>query len=494
MPGLNVLTDPWIPLSDRPEPATFVQLLTGERDADDLNWPRDDFKVFTRLLLSALVQALMPAKDVEELGQRIRKPMRREDVMARIEGVVGDFELLPDEGVGFLQSARPTGEDAKKTGGAARFVFAPPDLFLSPTTSGAVSLPVALITLFAEQTYAGGAGRGYGSGPGGQPGALTLVDLGSVRGSLWANTLAESVDTKQKPTKRPWSNTMEPKRKRGNISLANGLFFQPRAIWLVAQDGPCALTGAPGPTVAVEGFQPKHATEKDGIWIHPCAPMELKSTGLAPVRLSRGQPAWTGLAQLLEPLSRQAKKAKDPNEGPALVLQQLWQIKPRLSARLIVLDYPGRDKAKLGSVLYERFQMSDALERATGALRALTEDAEQVARRLKDALTQAHDDQKRGGFASAEGVDRFWRETEPGFIRWLGIVGSEAPDDDAMEEADTRARATARTTAMRIFDAHVSLAEWNIGKQDRIAKARRRLRSALFQGPASGPQQKEVRA
>ena len=52
-----------------------------------------------------------------------------------------------------------------------------------------MSLPIALVTLFAEQTYAGGAGRGYGPGPGGQPGAFTLIDEGTVRGSAWANTL-----------------------------------------------------------------------------------------------------------------------------------------------------------------------------------------------------------------------------------------------------------------------------------------------------------------
>jgi CRISPR type I-E-associated protein CasA/Cse1 len=491
--GLNIVLDPWIPLNDRPQPASFAELLAGERDAADLDWPRDDFKVFTRLLLSALAQALFPARDAGELRARIERPLSKDEILDRLRPVAADFELLPEKGAGFLQAPRPTG---KASAGAARFVFAPGDLFVATAPSEVVSLPVAAVTLFAEQTYAGGAGRGYGSGPAGQPGVFTLIDLDSVRCSTWANTLATALDTKPRPTRAPWSNAAQPARKRGSISLADGLFFQPRGIWLVERSSACGLTGvADRGAVALEGFQPKHGVDKDGVWIHPCAPMQLKSTGLAPLRLTPGQPAWTGLAQLLRPVSKHSAKAKDPNEGPALVLQQWWQLKPSAKARLIVLDYPGRDKAKLGSVLYERFPLSHALERAKDELHRLTDDAETVAQRLKQALTQAHDDQKRGGFATADAVSRFWTETEPLFVRWVEIVGDLEAPDQRVEDAHTQASRGARKAALRIFNEHVALSEWHLGKQERIATARRRLVGQLFgTSSTTAPAQREVRA
>lgn len=62
MPSFNVLTDPWGPLDDgagRPARASCVELICGGRDAADLVHPRDDERSFSRMLLSALTQALL---------------------------------------------------------------------------------------------------------------------------------------------------------------------------------------------------------------------------------------------------------------------------------------------------------------------------------------------------------------------------------------------------------------------------------------------------
>ena len=178
-PSFNALTDEWLPLllaHGTTVWASPVEVLCGEKDGVDLDYPRDDFRVYARLLLSALVQALFPAKTKAELIQRLKEPLRRKDVEARIKPVLGDFDLFG--ATPFLQIQAPPKPPDK---GAAPFVFPGEDLFRSLVPLDAVSIPVALVMLFIEQTYAGGAGRGYGAGPAGQPGALTLVDPGSVR-------------------------------------------------------------------------------------------------------------------------------------------------------------------------------------------------------------------------------------------------------------------------------------------------------------------------
>src|SRR5580704_15205395 len=190
-PRFNALTDQWLPLlraDDTTLWASPVEVLCGEKDGVDLDFPRDDFRVYARLLLSALVQALFAAKTKAELMLRLDQPLLREDVEARIKPVLGDFDLFG--ATPFLQiTAPPTAPDK----GAAPFVFPGEDLFQSLVPLEAISIPIALVMLFIEQTYAGGAGRGYGAGPAGQPGALTLVDPGSVRSAAWANTLTREI-------------------------------------------------------------------------------------------------------------------------------------------------------------------------------------------------------------------------------------------------------------------------------------------------------------
>ena len=95
-PRFNALTDPWLPLVTDGSTvwASLVEILCGEQDGIDLDYPRDDFRVYARLLLSALVQALLPARTPAELVRRLDSPMRRPDVEARIQPVLGDFDLF----------------------------------------------------------------------------------------------------------------------------------------------------------------------------------------------------------------------------------------------------------------------------------------------------------------------------------------------------------------------------------------------------------------
>lgn len=492
----NALTDPWLPLLDRHGQviwASPVEVLSGEKDGVDLDYPRDDFRVYARLLLSALVQALFASKTKEELAQRIETPLSRAEVEARIKPVLADFDLFGP--TPFLQIVPPAVAPKK---GAAPFVFAEQDLFQPAVSVDAVSLPVALVTLFIEQTYAGGAGRGYGAGPGGQPGAFTLIDPGSVRRAAWANTLAADQVARKYTADgpRPWSNEKRAARPRASIGVVGGLFFQPRSIWLIpAGEGPCSFTGQATSLVRLSPFLPKSEltkkpTKGEDVWQHPCAPLAVNSQGIAAIRLNAERPAWTGLAQLLDPISKERKgKVAHPLEGPAPVLTQWKTLGQRNKRpRLLVLDFD-RDKANVKRRFFEAFPLTDDLlgKRETiDRLRTLVADAQTVERALVHALIRAHDGQKRGGFAMADAQASFWSASEAPFFAWLDAVGEDdggEAGEALVERAGGAMSQALRKTASAIFDAHVALSDLDPRKQARIAKARRRLHGELWPRP-----------
>ena len=348
----NALTDAWLPLfqgDGTTVMASPVEVLCGEKDGVDLDYPRDDFRIYARLLLSALVQALLPAKNPRELAQRLDTPMARAEVESRIRPVLSDFDLFGPKP--FLQITPPS--EAPTSKGAAPFVFPIDDLFPSIVPVDTVAVEIALLIIFAEQTYAGGAGRGYGAGPAGQPGALTLVDPGSVRAGAWANSLTlEVVKAKYAAdSDRPWSNEKRSGKPRAATGLVEGLFFQPRGVWLVpAGTGVCSFSGAFGLLVSRSVLLGKSDLSKkpsggEDLWQHPCAPLAVNSQGIAAIRLSAERPAWTGLAQLLRPLSKDRKAKKEhPCEVPAPVVTQWKKLASRSKRpRLLVLDFV-RDK------------------------------------------------------------------------------------------------------------------------------------------------------
>jgi CRISPR type I-E-associated protein CasA/Cse1 len=494
-PLFNALTDPWLPLLQADGTTTwasFIEVLAGEKDGHDLDYPRDDFRVFARLLLSALTQALFPAKTKAELLQHLATPLMRAEIENRIAPVLGDFDLFGAKP--FLQIVPP---EKLPDGGAAPFVFPTEDLFTSPSPIDAISVPIALVTLFIEHTFAGGAGRGYGAGPAGQPGALTLIDAGFIRSSIWANTLiGETVGQKYaKEDAVPWSNQKRTGTRRDAIGLVTGLFFQPRGIWLIpAGDGICSFSGKKGPLVRCSPLLPKSDLAKkaaggEDLWQHPCAPLAINSQGIAAIRLNAEQPAWTGLAQLLHPVSKHKAKKEHPSEGPAPVLQQWKTLGWRgteATPRLIVLDFE-RDKAIVKRRFFEFYPLTNTLLASTDLLellRSLVDDAQQVQRRLNKALVSAHDDQRRGGFSLREAETSFWRDSEPAFHRWLAGTASFAEWTDAaachVQEMSAGMKANIRRSAVSIFDAHVEISEFDPAKAGRIAKARRSLKADLY--------------
>lgn len=496
----NALFDKWLPVIQVDGSTVWaspVEVWAGAVDGVDLDFPRDDFRVYARLLLSALTQALLAPANAAELRTRLEEPLAREELEARLAALKSDFDLFGP--TPFLQVLPPPVPPEK---GAAPFVFGAPDLYQPAVPTAALSLPIALITLFIEQTYAGGAGRGYGAGPGGQPGVFTLIEPGSIRKSAWANTLTRENAARfyAADGPRPWSNEKRPARARTNVGLVEGLFFQPRAIYLTfAGEGVCSFTGRIGPLVKLSPFLPKSELSKkpsnsEDLWIHPCAPMAKNSQGLGAIRLKAEQPAWTGLAQLLDPISRETakKRAKErhPLEGPARVLQQWKSLSHKMRwMRLLILDFD-RDKANIRRRFFEGFQLTDDFlenQDTIEALRALVDDAQQVERTLLSALAEARADRATGGLAQEDARTAYWAASEPRFLDWLDSTGSAMARSDASSDLEIHAArermlSELRSLAKEIFDRHVSTSEFDPRKQERVAVARRRLRKKLSSG------------
>jgi CRISPR type I-E-associated protein CasA/Cse1 len=495
----NALTDAWLPLVQNDGTTVFaspVEVLCGEKDGIDLDYPRDDFRVYARLLLSALVQALFPAKNKGELKLRLEVPLARADIERRIKPALAEFDLFGD--TPFLQVVPPKDQQKKK--GAAPFVFGIADLYQPMVRVEAISLPIALVALFAEQTYAGGGGSGHIAGPGGQPGAFTLIDSGSIRSTAWANSLTlERIQGRYASDEDcAWSNVKRAPKPRASIGIVEGLFFQPRGIWLLpVGEGACSFSGRAGTLVRLSPFLAKsELTTKpitgEDVWVHPCAPLAVNSQGIAAIRLNAKRPAWTGLAQLLAPLSSRKAKIMHPLEGPALVLTQWKDLNLKSKdRRLIVLDFD-RDKANVKRRFFEAFPLTASLVNKgelVDLLRVLIADTQEIAYALETALTRAHDDRKAGGLALADARSSFWATSEDPFLDWLAAVVAADEDSDAGWGQIQRSRAmmldVLRKTAMAIFNAHAELSEFDPRKQQRVARARRALLKALWPRQAS---------
>lgn len=137
--------------------------------------------------------------------------------------------------------------------------------------------------------------------------------------------------------------------------------------------------------------------------------------------------------------------------------------------------------------IFEAFPLTDHLlgnPDVVDHLRALVDDAQNVRFFLVRALTGAHDDRKQGGFALADAEASFWTASEAPFLDWLaGVTAVETWNDEAdarVEQARQTMHTAIRRTALTLFNAHVSLSEFDPRKQARVAKARRSLTNALY--------------
>lgn len=499
----NVLTDPWIPLDvdGRAQHVSYVELLTGEHDAADLIHPRDDVRFYVRMLLSALTQALFPAKDAKELRKRIAEPLSRTLIEDRIERVKGDFELV---GKGaFLQSAETS---ARENATPQLFFDARHDLFRQAHAYEAICLRCGPVVLYGVHAFATAGGRGYSPGVRGAPPITTLVKLESVRRTSWANTLSEEERIRMAYAQDPpcpWS-TAQAEKGGETIGLVEGLFWQPRAVQLVAADeGACCACGESGPRILAAGYAAKSKVA-GGNYRHPWSPAwedtSPKSKRPWSFRNFRSdRPAWTGFSDLVSD-SRGSGKRNERLARPAPVVRQ-WveRLAPGASgASLLVLDYAA-DKARILGRVSESFPLSNRITDPDFAdyVRSLVARAEGTFRQLEDALLSARrkpSPNQKGKGSKAKGYwlpdanAAFWQRTEGPFWSAFDAYLAEDADEDA------RFADSLRRTAFAIFDEHTSSSASDPQWLAHIVRARRGLAQGLARvlgGHEQGSERKE---
>lgn len=484
----NVLTDAWIPLDEdgRARHVSYIELLAGERDAADLVHPRDDTRFYARMLLSALTQALFPAKDARELRQRIAEPLSREVVEERIEDVKGDFELL-GEGA-FLQSS---GASARENATPSLFFDGRHDLFRPAHAYTALCLRCAPAVLYGVQGFATAGGRGYSPGVRGGPPITTLIGLESVRRTVWANTLSEQerrrVAYADDPPS-PWS-TAEAVKVGETIGLVEGLFWQPRAVELaIADDGACGACGEYGARALAAGYAAKSKVA-GGTFRHPFSPAWEDSSPKAKRPWSfrnfrADRPAWTGFSDLVSDARGTGKRGEKLARPAPVVRQWVERLEPGDSAAsLLVLDYAA-DKARILGRVTESFPLSNKIVDPEFAdyVRDLVGRAEAALRHLEGALlsvrrrpnaNQKGKGSKAKGYWLPDATAAFWQRTEGPFWAAFDAYLGDGPDEDAAFVD------CLRRTALALFDEHTKSSESDPQWLAHIVRARRGLVQGL---------------
>jgi len=479
----NVLTDPWIPLDvqGRVRHASYVELLTGERDGEDLIHPRDDVRFYARMLLSALTQALFPTKDAKELRKRIVEPLSREVVEDRIASFKGDFELIGEQA--FLQSSDAS---ERENATASLFFDSRHDLFRPAHAYDAICLRCAPAVLYGVHAFATSGGRGYSPSVRGTPPITTMVGLPSVRRTTWANVLSDAERAALAyPTdpERPWLFRTEAKTGE-MIGLVEGLFWQPRAVRLVpTEEGSCCACGQVGVRLLASGYA-ANSKVMGGTYRHPWSPAWEDTSPKAKRRWAyrnfrSDRPSWTGFTDLLSDAQGSGRRGEKLARPAPIVRQWTERLDPDSGASLLVLDYSA-DKARIRGRVCEAFPFSRQIADPEFGqyVRSLVERAEDVFRALENALSHVR---RKGGGSKVKGYwlydanAAFWQRSEAPF--WETFEASLRGELDA----DGRFLERIERIALDLFDEHASSSANDPQWIAHVVRARGRLLARFAQ-------------
>ena len=301
---MNLFTDPWIPLATPAGPryVTYVELLSGEADAAELDHPEPWLAACARMLLAALTQVVLPCRDDAELAAACARPLPRALVENRVAPYVAGAALL-GPGPRFLQ---PHGADAEDDPLATTRLFfdraATYGQTLRARPVAALCAGCAAVALYGFLAHAPQGGRGYSPSARGSSPLTTLVVASSVRSSAHANTLPLDHARAHYPVDPsvPWHLVDRVAKPGEAIGLAEGLFWAPRHVRVTeAPKGPCPFCGRDGARVRACAFGPG-AKVAGGYYPHPWTPWrDLKGERRAQVVPAR--PAWTMLARWVRP-------------------------------------------------------------------------------------------------------------------------------------------------------------------------------------------------
>lgn len=441
----NVLFDRWIPVwtGDRRTLVSLEDVLCGAVESSaDVVHSRDELRVFTHGLMSALVQALFEPADSSALERRLDEPMSREEYSARAKSVSEDFELLGEPG--WMQWGERTDEDVTADLLHEFSETYRPALCRNVMAEGGLCVSCATAALYGFQAWAPAGGRGISPGVRGSPPLTTLVRGANLRQTTWANVYVTrgAYERYAKDDARPWALGPERRSKDGKsweqyrkpaseIGLVEGLFWKPRAVRLApAEDGECAVCAVFAPRVRVCAFR-AGAKKEDGYFAHPWTPSRTDKGERRTQHVATDKPVWTGLADMLSLVrpgsSKSAEAGGEATLAAPTVTQWSWLNRPE-GLSLLVFAYRFDNASMEGRF----FQSFPAIKRwattdfVNGA-RSAVSYAEEVLNALLYALRRAYSDRQKStaSYFPHDAQQQFWRETEPVFWRYVRALDSE---------------------------------------------------------------------
>lgn len=504
--NFNVLTDSWVPLRGRKgmERASVMELLTGERDAESMGHPRQDFDVLARMLLSAIVQALAPAKDAAALRDRMERPMTQLDLAPIVERYREGFNLLGERA--FLQPAGGT-RKGNETEALLLDVSSTsrPKLLRHDRAYDGLCPACMVLALYGCQTFAGAGGAGYRSGMRGPTSLVTLVWCPSVRRAIWANSLIEAAGGVGDKT--PWRGRLiewateanwKGKTSRASVSVAEGVFWQPRAVRCrPVTDGACSGCGTEGRRLGAFDYGKGQGSElaSEGLFVDPWLPTRTDGETWRAQTTPTRRPVWTGLAEMLAVVrgTGENRAASGATEMAAPVVQQWFGTLHESRISLAVFGQ-STDKANLIGRLSENLSLSMTQDNQgvelLAALRARVTEAEEALKLLLAALRGAWSERKdsRGSFWPDDAQATFWQRSEGPFVVEKQRL-EHHHSDDAGDEPETESRwaASLRSIVVALYDEHTAGAALEPRRQRLVAMQRVKLLGALKKALAPQP-------
>lgn len=414
---MNLLKDEWIPVrplqSGSSEKISMRRLLCGE-EKWEVCLPRDDMELATIQLLICLAQTLFMPKTINELKQRIAKPMTGKDYEEAIKPPYADWFQLDNPKYPFMQvygvmAKKITQIDKLMAGlsGSENCCFVNEPGLATQLCGGC-----AAIALFNQAaccpSFGGGNEGGFKPGLRGSSPITTLVQGPHLRQTVWLNVLCEDnltlalswhQETRvQKPT---WVVPIKAGEAIAaeRIGLMRGLFWQPAHVQLLPPkvDGQCSCCGFQAKET-YDGFNKAQFGYKiAGIWPHPHSArvfdIEAKKVEKQPLREYRmtekfisfrdRTPSWTHLGRFV--VQQFTTDAKTPGQQPAPVIQQAPLIDERAKNLHILFGGYRNNQAKILERRHEVFTLNHGWDKCTNVIKDLVK----MGLGYKDALGEA---------------------------------------------------------------------------------------------------------
>ncbi len=487
----NVLRDRWIPvwINDRRELISLEELLTGGVEGcAEVAHTRDEFRVFTHGLLSALTQALFEPKSRRALEQRVDSPMEHSEFRAAIDAVAEDFELLGDPG--WMQWGERTDEDLTDNLVHEFSETYRPALSRMSVAPGGMCPACATVALYGFQAFAPAGGRGISPGVRGSPPLTTLVREENLRKTTWANVYvrAGTYEVFAEDAPRAWKLGPERRTKdnkaweqyrkpASEIGLVEGLFWKPRAVrFAPAEDGECCICHERGARVRVCAFR-AGAKKEDGYFAHPWTPSRSEKGERRTQHVPTDKPVWTGLADMLTVVRAGSSKAKEARGIAALaapVVTQWAELERPGAIAMYVFAYRF-DNASLEGRFFQSFPALASVrdDRFIDAIALAVKCAEETLNALLYALRRAYSDRQKStaSYWPTDARQEFWRKSEEPFWKTVRAL-------DAKQKPEPIAPELARI-ARKIFSTLTEPASLEAKHQRLVVLAQKQLNRAL---------------